>query len=206
MLAIAIAGGAVVLLTHSHDTSHGTADAAAVKHLVGGASHPSTASATTPDTVTNVVTATRAAKPKSPLRTFNGGSYTLGYPIGWKRTRTDQDMGSYSESRWVSPDPDVWTLIDYTPGFNGTPEQAAEGVREQVEQSSSYRQLAWRAIETPGGSGWRWRFILSGAHETDTFFAACATGWAVLGRAPLSAWPTNAKLFSQVTNSFRPTC
>lgn len=138
---------------------------------------------------------------------YSGQGFTLGYPQGWNMVEDQAPEQGYVESKWVSPtDPNVDLLIDDTPGYDGTPEEGAESVRTQVEQDSSYNRLSWGSQSYPAGEGWDWQFTDRGDERVDTFFAACGTGYAILGSAPAGEFGQYQQLFSQVTDSFNPSC
>ncbi len=68
------------------------------------------------------------------------GNYSVLPPSGWVQDSSDKNKGSFYESRWHLPgQPTVYGLVDYTPGFSGTPLEGATSLRAASRASAATR-------------------------------------------------------------------
>lgn len=139
--------------------------------------------------------------------TADGGAFTIHPPAGWVRDRRNENRGTYYESSWHERgNPDATFLVDYTPGFSGTPRRGAQGVRKLFRNVSDYVELDFSPTDVGDFSAWRWEFESRGLHKLDTFLVECGTGFAALGAAPSDSWVDYVDLFEAAIQTLSPTC
>lgn len=140
------------------------------------------------------------------LTAFSGNGYSISYPSGWKNVHSEKSISDFVESSWSPPgDRTVVLLIDHN-ASSGSAETDAARVRDPVSQTSGYQELGWDSQQLPPGSGQVWKFDSKGVEELDTFFSACGTSFAVLGKAPIDEFSQYESVFVAARDSFRPTC
>ena len=135
----------------------------------------------------------------SGLETRRYSAFSIDVPADWRTVERDRDHdGAFFETKWRSPESSkVFALVDYTPGFSGTPEEAARGVRKNFPGLDGYTEHSF----APFGDGWRWIFSLDGTQKADYFYTRCDTGFAFLGAAPEEDFVRYAETFEDMASS-----
>jgi hypothetical protein len=141
---------------------------------------------------------------------YQTSAYALTVPDGWIRNRDEQQNDGYVESLWhLAGQPDVTFKVDYTPGFEGTPAEAARSVRNLFPgRVSSYEELNWSSTVISGHNAWRWRFQVGDldVEKIDWFFSECSTGIAMLGAAPPDTFEDHLPTFQAAAESLTFPC
>ena len=196
LVAVAAVMAAIIVAALSHSGAHQTQSTALATPL------PARGRAI------KAVTTTQTVEPSgSDLQTYDGPRYRLAVPITWQQDEREVQKSGYIESRWRAPGTrQTLVLVDYTVGFSGSPATAASGEHDLVSGERGYQELQWRPGTVAGLNSWIWEFALPGTQRVDYFFQHCGTGYAILEVAPPGSWQDETALFSEITNSFSPTC
>ncbi|MEA2150157.1 MAG: hypothetical protein QOD69_1987 [Solirubrobacteraceae bacterium] len=155
-----------------------------------------------PPPTTDPQQTTPTAQPPDPgTYTSTGGGYSIVPPAGWLMNAEDKDHGGvFYETRWHKRGAsEVHALVDYTPGYSGTPLQGASQLRDARKHSSDYEELDFSA-QADGAR--RWEFVAGGQHVVDTFYRCGETGIAVLATAPPAEWDAQQAELSAFQSSF----
>jgi hypothetical protein len=126
------------------------------------------------------------------------GNYSVLPPSGWLQDSSEKDKGPFYESRWHLPgEGDVYGLVDYTPGFGGTPLEGAATLRAARRSQSDYEELDFSAQ----GEARRWEFIAQGTHKVDVFYRCGGVGVAILASAPADVWDDHESELTEFVDS-----
>lgn len=138
---------------------------------------------------------------------FTTDTYTLTLPDGWVRDKNEVDHDAFIESRWhLKGSPEVYALVDYTPGTDITPAQGARGVRKYYVDLDGYEELVFERVDLAGRSAFQWQFAYKGNTKVDYFLSECNTGYAFLGAAPSGRFDEHEATFTAIAESLEPTC
>jgi Prokaryotic RING finger family 1 len=208
LLAICVVGVGTYLVASRGGSGGGNTRHVIIAEHTKTVVHTVTSSSTVANQATHT-TGTRASTASTnsapSLTTYRAPSYSVGYPANWTPVQENVSVNGGYQSKFVDPsDNEVYVLIGDTPGYAGSTEHAAAGVRSTVDTDPSYDELRWAPADS--GRQWDWLFIDQGIEQTDTFERTCNTGYGVLGSAPAGSYQLYASLFHTVLMSFRPTC
>jgi SPOR domain len=141
-------------------------------------------------------------------RAYHASSYDLEVPGNWQLVERERShSGQFKQTEWRVPGaPETKFLVDYTEGYEGTPEEGARGVRAQRRSQPGYREIEFGPTVLNGFDAWRWTYLLADAKQVDFFVQACGTGYAMLGSSPPATFERYGSLFEEVAQSFSTTC
>jgi hypothetical protein len=211
--ALLVAGVLALAMPHPFDASGSVSGSSSYDNTSAGYSSsdgssgdPSASDTTTTDqgtsgdgSTTDPTAGSAATTQPKPGYESSSGNYTVLPPSGWVKDSDEKDKGGFYETRWHLPgESGVYGLVDYTPGFSGTPLDGARGQRTLLSRRDDYEELDFSAV----GDARRWEFVASGAHKIDIFFRCGDVGVAVLGAAPAGEWDTYASDISEFVDSF----
>ena len=147
-------------------------------------------------------TTTKDVRPPAGAYQSTTGGYAVVPPSGWIMNYSDKDKGSFAETKWhMRGRFDVYGLVDYTPGFAGTPYEGARDLRAAMQRLNDYNELDFSAV----GDARRWEFTSDGLHKIDVFHKCGGIGVAVLAAAPTGDWADLEDELSTFVDSFQCT-
>ncbi len=150
--------------------------------------------------------------PVLPLKQVYTNNFFLDVPKGWFRETNDEenatdDGGIRVTNVWQDPsDPDTRVQVDVSEAPGIPVLDSAEGVRAGTSQTPGYREIAFQEIFLGGRPTAEWIFDLPEDRRADYFFEDCGLGFAVLGIAPSSRFPSLEKTFRRVAGSASSYC
>lgn len=157
---------------------------------------------TTDDSTTTDSTAETTPTPAPNAYTSSSGNYSVAVPDGWIQNADEKfhpGNGAFTESKWHSAgDPEIFGLVDYTPGFSGTALEGALPIRAAHAKASDYEELDFSA----DGDARRYEFISGGVHKLDVFHKCGSTGVAMLVAAPADRWSDAESTLTDFVASF----
>jgi hypothetical protein len=185
-------------------TSYASPDAAEASYSSSGGSAEGASGSTGPSDSGSAPSDSGAGATGSSDNTYQSsvGNYSVTPPTDWVRDTEDKNKGSYYETRWHLPgQPEIHGLVDYTPGYQGTPRQGAQGVRKLFQRVGDYQEIDF----SPQGDAQRWEFEAQGDHRLDVFWRCGDTGVAILASAPKGEWSTYESDLTGFVDSFECT-
>lgn len=213
VLAIAVAGAAVVLLVGKGAKAPAASAKKPVIHVTSSSDPPATVTTVTVTTANTVTTVARprrtrrAVRPAAGFAVSSGPDYTVEYPSGWSVAESNAPQSYNSTataSKFVDPSGSgAYILVAETGDSSTSAKFDATQQRDWSVSEPGYEELVLGPVRTPTGTGWQWEFRRSGEQKVDTFWHACGHGFAVLGSAPTGVWTSYEQTFAQVTDSFK---
>ncbi len=167
----------------------------------------------TPAPTPTLVPATKTTSPAAIAAAFPryaGSTFSIRYPRGWQRETTNQDLGGYYDTTWVSPalGKDTILRVNHSPGEPADGFESVNQLEAGTAQTPGYQRVSLTSTMLGGMPAARWEFLTTGdsGHtlRTVNILATDGTdGWAVLTRNPVSKHAEWAPKFRTIRKSFR---
>jgi hypothetical protein len=136
--------------------------------------------------------------------TSAGSTWGINPPSGWVQDDDETDKGKFRHSRWhLSGSPDVFVVLDTTPGYSGTPEEGAASLRKLVRQADGYVE---QSFESYGDDQWQLEWTQGGDQKIDIFSSRCGDGYGALGSAPEDEFEKYREDFTAFADSLVASC
>jgi len=148
--------------------------------------------------------ATAAAFPR-----YTGSTFSIRYPRGWQRETTNQNLGGYYDTTWVSPALGKAAIlrVNHSPGEPTGGFESVNQLEAGTAQTPGYQRVSLTSTMLGGMPGARWEFLTTddSGHtlRTVNILATDGTdGWAVLTRNPVSKDAEWGPKFRTIRKSF----
>ena len=185
------------------------AGAVAVAAIVVGVIF-ATQSSDTP--VANGVTSTPPAGNRRTAPTFpiyTSQAFSIRYPPGWQRETTNQDLGGYFDTTWVSPalGKDAILRVNTSPGDSTSGIASVRQLEPGAAGTPGYQRISITSTTLDGLPAARWEFLTTGdsghtLRTVDILTTDGTDGWGLVTRNPVSKDAEWGPKFKAIRKSF----
>lgn len=156
------------------------------------------------------VTTTWAPDAAPALPVYDGAAFSIGYPRGFYRETSEEDMGGYFDTTFRESGTDTTLVrVNQSPGDAVDGRTSALQLEENTSKTPGYRRISITQTTLGGMPAARWEFLTAPSGRTlrtvNILGNDGTSGWGVMTRAPDGDYARWAPIFKQVRSSFKVT-